>query len=360
MDIDQLLNETYWGNTVREYLIALAIAVVGIIVLAAINVIVIRRLKAFFGKTRNTVDDYIIGIIQKSILPLLFIGCVYAGIRTLDIEASYLRFIENVWMVIFTFFSIRIIASFIEFLLKGYVRRRFAGSERKKEVRGMLVVLKFVLWILGFVFLLDNLGYNVTTVITGLGIGGIAVALAAQTILGDLFSYFVIFFDRPFEIGDFIIAAPDKMGTVESVGIKTTRVRSLGGEEIIFSNKDLTEARLHNYKRMGRRRVLFKFGVTYDTPSAVLEEIPEIVRKAIEDNTDTTFDRAHFFSFGDSSLDFEVVYYVESADYNIYMDKQQAINLSLVKEFEKRNIQFAFPTRTVYLQQQGEIGPTIA
>src|SRR3546814_878321 len=146
-----------------------------------------------------------------------------------------------------------------------------------RQNRGIMFILNVVIWIFGLVLLLSNLGYDVTAIVAGMGIGGIAIALAAQTILGDLFSYFVIFFDRPFEIGDFIVV-DDKSGTVEYVGIKTTRLKSLGGEQLVFSNTDLTNSRLHNYKRMERRRIVFKLGVVYETPEKKLKLIPEIGR----------------------------------------------------------------------------------
>ena len=187
-----------------------------------------------------------------------------------------------------------------------------------------------MIWTVGVVFLIDNLGYDVTTLITGLGIGGIAIALAAQTILGDLFSYFVIFFDRPFEIGDFIIV-DTKMGTIEYIGVKTTRIRTLSGEQLICSNTFLTNAQVHNYKRMEQRRVVFKLGVVYQTPHEKLKRIPEAVRAIIEKAEDVKFVRGHFSGFGDSSLDFEFVYYVLSSDYNIYMDKQQTIYFDVVR-----------------------------
>lgn len=184
--------------------------------------------------------------------------------------------------------------------------------------------------------------------IAGLGIGGVAVALAAQAILGDLFSYFAILFDRPFEVGDFIILG-DFLGTIEHIGIKTTRVRSLGGEQLVFSNTDLTSSRVRNYKRMGQRRVVFKLGVTYQTTLTQLETIPGMIEKIVKNVKNTTFDRAHFLSYGDFSLIFEVVYYVMSRDYNKYMDIQQEINFAVKKEFEAGNIEFAYPTQTVYL-----------
>ncbi|MCZ7615125.1 MAG: mechanosensitive ion channel family protein [Ignavibacteriaceae bacterium] len=173
---------------------------------------------------------------------------------------------------------------------------------------------------------MDNLGFDISAVIAGLGIGGIAIALAAQTILGDLFSYFVIFFDRPFEVGDFI-TVQDKSGTVEYTGIKTTRLRSLSGEQLVFSNHDLTNSRIHNYKKMERRRVVFTLRVIYQTTAEQIESIPKLVREIIESQQDVAFDRGHFASYGDFSLNFEFVYFVLEADYNKYMNIQQAINI---------------------------------
>ena len=183
-----------------------------------------------------------------------------------------------------------------------------------------------------------------------LGVGGIAIGLAAQAVLKDLFSYFSIIFDRPFEVGDFIIVG-DLLGTVEYIGAKTTRLRSLGGEQLIFSNTDLTDSRIKNYKRMEQRRVLFQFGIVYQTPYEKLQQIPSIVKKIIEDVEDTIFDRTHFSSYGDSNLVFEVVYYVVGSDYNKYMDIQQSINLAIFKEFETRGVEFAYPTQTLYINK---------
>ena len=183
-----------------------------------------------------------------------------------------------------------------------------------------------------------------------LGIGGIAIALAAQTILGDLFSYFVIFFDRPFEIGDFIVI-DDKSGVVEHIGIKTTRIRTLGGEQLICSNTDLTNSGLHNYKRLQKRRILFNLGVTYQTSHQQISEIPGILKGIVESKPYVTFDRAHFSGYGDFSLNFEIVYYILDSDYTFYMDKQQAIYLDILKAFEERGIEFAYPTQTLMMQQ---------
>jgi small-conductance mechanosensitive channel len=256
-------------------------------------------------------------------------------------------------MIVATFFIIRTVTSFISHFIQNFIRNEAEEETKRKQARGIVLIIKGVVWLIGLVFLIDNLGYDITTIITGLGIGGIAIALAAQTVLGDLFSYLVIFFDKPFEIGDFIIV-DDKMGTVEYIGIKTTRLRTLGGEQLICSNTDLTNSRVHNYKRMEQRRVVFKFGVVYNTPAEKLKQIPLIVKTAIESMELTRFDRAHFLSFGDYSLNFEVVYYVLSADYNQYMDIQQNINLQLFQHFENEAIEFAFPTQTLLFSKTNE------
>jgi small-conductance mechanosensitive channel len=251
-------------------------------------------------------------------------------------------------LFVVTFFVLRIITSFIGYLFKQAASKKERNELREKQAKGILLIVQIIVWTIGFLFLIDNLGFDITTLVAGLGIGGIAIALAAQTVLGDLFSYLVIFFDKPFEIGDFIIVE-DKMGTVEYIGIKTTRIRTLSGEQLVCSNTDLTDSRVHNYKRMEERRIAFSFGVVYNTPAAKLKIIPPLVKKIIEDLENTRFDRAHFKSFGDFSLDFEVVYYVLSADYNIYMDKQQSINLRIFELFEKEQIEFAFPTQTLFV-----------
>jgi small-conductance mechanosensitive channel len=213
-------------------------------------------------------------------------------------------------------------------------------------------IAKLVLWTAVLLLALDNLGLDITTLVAGLGVGGIAVALALQSVLGDLFASLSIVLDKPFVIGDFIIVG-DFLGTVEHIGLKTTRVRSLSGEQLVFSNGDLLSSRIRNYKRMAERRIVFGFGVVYQTPAEQLEAIPGMVREFIESLEKTRFDRAHFKGFGNFSLDFEVVYYVLVPDYNIYMDIQQQINLALYRRFEQDGIEFAYPTQTLYVMGQG-------
>jgi small-conductance mechanosensitive channel len=237
---------------------------------------------------------------------------------------------------------------FVSHGLNIYLTKKQEDTTVVRSLSGMLNVMKFLIWAMAVIILLDNLGYKVSTIIAGLGIGGIAVAIAAQTLLKDFFSYFSIVFDRPFKLGDFIIIG-DFMGTVEYIGIKTTRIRSLGGEQVIFSNTDLTDSRVRNYKLMEKRRVLFRLGVTYQTSLGQLKEMPKIIERIIKNTKDAAFDRAHFFSYGDFSLIFEIVYFVLNPDYNKYMDIQQEINFAIKEEFEKRGIEFAYPTQTLFV-----------
>lgn len=234
-------------------------------------------------------------------------------------------------------------------LVREGVERRFDAEADPSRRTGATVIKLMgllVVWALVILSILANVGVDVTALVAGLGVGGIAVALALQNVLGDLFASVSILLDKPFVVGDFI-GVGDFVGTVQAIGLKTTRVRSLGGEEIVFANNDLLTSRLRNYRRMQERRIVFKFGVTYDTPAAKLERIPSMVREIIEPLEGLRLDRAHFQGFGASSLEYEVVYFVEVPDYDTYMDRQQSINLAMVRRFAQEKIEFALPTRTI-------------
>ena len=346
--MQHFLNQNYYGNTILNYFVALTIFILGLILIKVFKLMVLKRLIKWAEASETTLDDFLIQGIQKTVVPLLYLGAFYLAIEYLKIESNTMDIINKIAVIVFTFLLLRAISSVIKFSLNAYVRRKSGGQSREKELRGISTIVSMVIWTIGLVFLMDNLGFKVSAVITGLGIGGIAVALAAQAILGDLFAYFVIFFDRPFEIGDFIIVG-DKMGSVEYIGLKTTRIRSLSGEQLVFSNKDITDSRIHNYKKMERRRVVFQLGVTYQTTLEQIKEIPGMVRQIIEGQSDITFDRGHFAKYGDFSLNFEFVYYVMSPDYNKYMDIQQAINLAVYEQFEQKGIEFAYPTQTLFM-----------
>ncbi|MBN2612987.1 MAG: mechanosensitive ion channel family protein [Bacteroidales bacterium] len=344
------LEKEYYKNTVLQYLIAVGIFVVIIIALRIFRYIILKRVKKWSAKTENTFDDFIVEAIEKTALPLLYFTAFFISANTLQLTEKIQKLLHGVSVVVITFFILRLITAGIKHAIQGRYSKHDESETKIKQMRGIMIIINIVVWVLGLIFLLDNFGYDITAFITGLGIGGIAIALAAQNILGDLFNYFVIFFDRPFEVGDFIVV-DDKKGTVEAIGIKTSRIRSLTGEELVFANSDLSGSRIHNYKRMERRRILFSLGVTYQTSLENLRQIPLILRDIITSQEETEFDRAHFQKYGASSLDFEVVYFILNSDYNRYMDIQQAINLRIFEEFEKKGIEFAYPTQTLFLEK---------
>ncbi|RLB75629.1 MAG: mechanosensitive ion channel family protein [Deltaproteobacteria bacterium] len=284
-------------------------------------------------------------------IPLGYLASFYISINILTLNSSLKKVIDIFAIALITIFTARFLTDLSGYGFKLYLRTRTKNISLERSLNSVLRIIKFLVWALAIIFFLDNLGFKISTVIAGLGIGGIAIGLAAQAILKDLFSYFSILFDRPFEIGDFIIIG-DYLGTVEYIGAKTTRIRSLGGEQLIFSNTDLTDSRIRNYKRMDKRRVVFRVGVTYQTTLEQLKEMPRVIENVIKSVKDTAFDRAHFFSYGDFSLIFEIVYYVVGSDYNKYMDIQQEINLALKEEFEKRGIEFAYPTQTLFISKK--------
>ncbi len=345
--MDSILQEIYFGNTLQAYLMASAIVVVGLLALRVFRTFILNRLRAWASRTETELDDLAVNGIEKFILPILNLGLIYIAISTLSLSEKASRVVGAAVAAVLTFFAIRVVTSTLGLLLKSHVSRQENGDIKLKQLRGITAVINILVWVLGLVLLFDNLGYNVTAIITGLGIGGIAVALAAQNILGDLFNYFVIFFDRPFEIGDYIVV-DDKRGTVEYIGLKSTRLKSLTGEQLVISNSNLTSSRVHNFKRMDERRLLFTLGIVYETPLEKVKEIAPLLRKIIEEQPKARFDRAHFAAFGSYSLNFEVVCFVSTADYNEYMDVQQAINYRVLEEFEKRGIAFAYPTQTVF------------
>jgi small-conductance mechanosensitive channel len=241
-------------------------------------------------------------------------------------------------------------------VLAWLAARRRASVEGDRAAVGSLGIIGFVLrmlvWTLVLLLALDNLGIDITALVAGLGVGGIAVALAVQNVLGDLFASLSITLDRPFVLGDFVVVG-DYMGSVEAIGVKSTRLRSLGGEQIVMSNADLLSSRLRNYGRMTERRIVFKLGVTYETKRAQLVRIPAIIRDSITSQDGTRFDRCHFANFGDFALEFEAVYYVLSSEYGRFMDLQQAIYFQLHEAFEREQIEFAYPTQKLWLASSG-------
>ncbi len=352
--MSEFLNHTLLGNRVQDYLVSLGMLAGLCLLIRLADWIIIARLKALAEKTENRYDDWLISALDKRGVPLLYLGAAYLSLRYLTLSPLANRVVNIAVGAVLAWLAIRLASLLIEQGLEIYSRRRGAGVEKPPAaMRGLMGFAKFLLWLVAALILLDNVGVRVSALVAGLGIGGLAVAFAAQKVLGDLFSYFSIFFDRPFEIGDFIIVG-EFQGTVEHIGLKSTRVRSLSGEQLIFSNTDLISSRLRNYKRMVNRRVVFRIGVPYQTSQEKVGRIPGIIEKIIREIPGAIFDRAHFASFGDFSLIFEAVYFVEGGDYLKYMDIQQKINLAIMEAFAREKISFAYPTQTVYVSKSGE------
>lgn len=349
--MESFLENEYFGNTLQEYLIALGGILLGIILVKAFKRIVIKRLSKVFAKTENNIDDFLLTNFARFIIPIVYFTIIYLGLKSLDWSDRLTSVFENVYIVIVTYYIIRLISTVLMMLLRSSIRRQEGGEEKVKQMGGLIMIFNGIIWSVGLVFLISNLGYDVSAVIAGLGIGGIAIALAAQNILGDLFNYFVIFFDRPFEVGDFVVIE-EKNGIIEKIGIKTTRVKTLSGEQLVFANSDLTSSRIHNFKKMQRRRILFSVGVTYETSPEKLRLIPEVLKEIIQSEPSVEFDRAHFKAFGDSSLDFEIVYHINNPNFNAYMDAQQHFNFLIVERFGEMGVSIAFPTRTLYIRNE--------
>lgn len=346
-----LLDLTFWSNTVRQWLIAAGIGALTWIVVRLALRIIQGRLRAIAARTTTEWDDLVLEALSRTRRVFILAVALYAGATVLDLPDRVESLVRTV-TVLTVLLQIGLwLSAGLRFWLDRYTRRELESDRgAATTVSALGFVGRLALWSLVLLMALDNIGVDVTALVAGLGIGGIAVALAAQNILGDLFASLSIVLDKPFVLGDFVIV-DDFMGNVEHIGLKTTRVRSLWGEQVIFSNSDLLNSRLRNFGRMAQRRVVFELGVTYQTPRAKLQMIPGIVREAIEAQPKTRFDRSHFKTYGDFALLFESVYYVLAPDFNTYMDVHQAINLAIHERFEAEEIEFAYPTQTLFLEK---------
>jgi len=346
----EILKTVFYSNPVWMWLLAVALVAFVWVFLRVIMRRLVSRLRKFAAKTPGRFDDLIVELLSKTRFLFVLIVAFYAGSLILVLPDTA----EHVLRALFVL-GLLIQAGYwgdgvISFWIRRTARRKLdQDAATATSLTALGFVAKVAIWAIVILLALDNFGIDITALIAGLGIGGIAIALAVQNILGDLFASLSIIVDKPFVIGDFIIVG-ESAGTVERIGLKTTRVRSLSGEQIIFSNSDLLSSRVRNYKRMYERRIVFSFGVTYQTPPDALEMISESVQSIIERQQDLRFDRCHFKSFGPSSLDFETVYYVLVPDYSVYMDRQQTINLDIMRTFAAQGIEFAYPTQMLYVE----------
>ncbi|HKP95547.1 MAG TPA: mechanosensitive ion channel family protein [Fibrobacteria bacterium] len=350
----RLMDSRVFGNPVSGLLLTLAGILIGLMLVRLFQVFVIRRLRKVFAATATTWDDLFISVLERDVVPALYVLIVYLGVRDFRLKESLQAGLRGLVTVIVTLLLIRVVLAVVNHGIRNYWLRQGSGHSeaRERNLNGIVTMAKILVWILGLILLLDNLGIKVSAFVAGLGITGIAVALAAQAILGDLFSYFVIFFDQPFEVGH-VIKVDSFTGEVEHIGLKTTRLRSGDGEQIIISNKFLTDSRVQNFKRMHRRRVVFNLDVDAATPAEALRSLPALVKGQFGRFADVTFERCHFKQFSETGLRFETSFVVETPDFGRYMDVQHEANLGLREEFEKAGIRMAVPSRSIRLHAEG-------
>ncbi len=349
---EQLFSASWWqytflGNTFETWVLSLVVLVLLLAVFKIFELLILSRLAKLSERTSTDIDDALVTIV-RSIRPRFYVIIAFwAALHVLSLGLLAKSIIDALVIIgvgLQAAYSLQVLVDFM-------TKKKVEDPTRRSALQIIGKIAKVVVWIFAILLVLSNIGVNVTSLIAGLGIGGIAIALALQGILSDLFSSFSLYFDKPFEIGDFIVVG-NTSGVVQKIGIKTTRIRSSQGEEIVVSNQDLTTARVHNYKKMEERRAVISFGVVYNTSQDNLEAIPDIVQGIVDAQDKVRFDRCHLKAFGDSALEFETAYYVASGEYACFLDRNQAVHLGIKKAFDDKGIEIAFPTRTIHVVKE--------
>ena len=344
---DPLFSTMLYGNTIEKYLLALGILLITVLVMKLFKRYLLSKIKKIAEKTDTLIDDVIIESIERIGIKFYFAVALYVSLRILSLPLIVYDVTYAMIVMIITYYVIRVGIIWIEFFTKK-VQEDKESNPHSIEIVGKII--KFVLWIIGFVFILQFLGYDVTTLVAGLGIGGIAIAFALQNVLSDIFASFTIYYDKPFKKGDYIVIGQDS-GTVLATGLKSTRIQTLQGDELVISNKTLTEERIHNYKKMKERRINFQFRIEYGTPTKKMKKINNLIKEIFEGIPEVRLHSVRFFSFGDSSLIYDVIYYVKNREYLVYVEAQEKINFGIKEAFEKEKISMALPTQTLYIKK---------
>ncbi|MFN0242476.1 MAG: mechanosensitive ion channel family protein [Planctomycetota bacterium] len=347
-NFEEFLTRPFLGNPVQNWLEAAAGLVGTFVILSIAKRLVAARLAKLAERTETDVDDLLVDLLRRTRPFFVFALSCFVGVHFLALPENGHKY-ARIGVVLFALVQAGIWAQgLVAYGISRLVKSRGAADPARTMGASILAILGQVLvWTTIVLLCLQNVGVEVTPLITGLGVGGIAIALALQTVLGDLFASITILLDKPFVVGD-AITVGDFSGKVERIGIKTTRIRSDNGEELIMGNADLVNSRIRNFKRLTERRNVSLIGITYDTPYEKVARVAEILRECVRATPSARLDRVHFKSFGDSALTFEVVYFACDPAYGVYMDVQQEINLRILKRLQAENIEFAFPTRTVH------------
>lgn len=337
--------ETLWEQQLFvDIAILLAITLGGYWVLRSLLAIAGRRLDKLATHSKARIYKLAAETLRNTSRLLLFAFSLLFAFRVVDLPARWEGMMSHGWFIALALQ----LALWMDMGVRLWTESLTRDGKARNPVTTTLIgiMLRIVIWTMMLLSILANLGVDITAMVASLGVGGIAIALALQTLLSDVFASLAIGVDKPFEIGDFVVFG-EVAGNIEHIGLKTTRIRSLSGEQVVCANADLLSQIVHNYKRMNTRRIVFKFGVTYNTPTDKVREISAMVARIIEKVEKARFDRCHFLAFDDSQLTFEVVYIVLTSDYNQYMDVQQEINLELLQGVRDLGVDFAFPTRSI-------------
>lgn len=350
---DEILNtdffqRTFLGNRVVDYIDFALVFIVFVALIKLFRATILTILFKFSKKTQSKAFDFILKKIKKLLVPLEYYGVLYFSLKILKLHKYVSSALDILALLIAVFYVTRFVVSLVDFIIEQKIEQSTTPS-KVQVLRAIIPAINILIWVLGIIFILSNLGFNISALIAGLGVGGLAVALAGQKILGDIFSYISILVDKPFEIGDTILV-DNHWGTVEYIGIRSTRLKSLTGELLVFANSDITTARIKNFTKMQERRAEIMLGVVYETPIEKLQLIPKIIEEIINSTEKVRFDRSHFHSYGNFSLNFQTIYWIEDIDFKMYMDKQQEILLKIFDAFKKNNIEFAYPTSKVFLE----------
>lgn len=348
--LDILTDTQLLGISIANWLLALGVMVVSFVIARAGIGFLLRKVQILARRPNAHVSHIAVEVLSSTSNTLLLLASILIGVGVLDLPERWLGRVSSLWFVVAAL-QVGLWANrAIALTLLHYFARHSHRDIHQKSALATLSLwgAKVFLWAVVLLAMLSNLGVNITAFVASLGVGGIAVALAVQNILGDLFASLSIAVDKPFEVGDFIVVG-SLAGTVEHVGLKTTRIRSLSGEQIVMANAQMISITIQNYKRLQERRIVFEFALPHECSLEQVKQVPAIVERIIRAQEKTRFDRSHFRGFGESALEFETVYIVLDPSYNVYMDIQQAINLGMMEAFANIGVRFATPARTVHV-----------
>lgn len=337
-----LLSSEFLGNSLQNISLAILLFFIFKLFLKQIIIRLIQRLESITNKTKIKIDNYFIDVLANIHPRFYDFLSFYFAIKTLILSIHLERVLDGLLIGIIILQVINSLNNLSLYVLKKLFNLDHVSEEDRTVFEGFTLLIKIILWITGLLFLLANLGVNISSLAASLGIGGIAIALAVQNILGDLFSSFSIYFDKPFAVGDTIIV--DKYtGVVKRIGLKSTRIQTLQGEELVIGNKELISSKIQNLKKMERRRVMFSIGLAYDISVEKLKTAKEIISKAVLDSEKVELERVNFFEFSNNGLILEIVYFHKNADTLEYMHERELINLKIKEGFDQENIHFANP-----------------